>query len=87
MPYVKSNQVRGILAGMPGAAEYEKLVKDKLITLRASNSNRISKTEEILIGKATGRMSAQSIAHLVMVLFIIFGNISYFLDRKMRKKD
>ena len=77
MPYVKSGQVRGILAGMPGAAEYESLVKEEL-----KKSNIIIPT-----GKATGRMSAQSIAHLMMVLFIILGNISYFIDRQMRNKD
>ena len=87
MPYVKSGQVRGILAGMPGAAEYEQLVKNELIALQASGSDKISNNGNILTGKATGRMSAQSIAHLMMVLFIIFGNISYFLDRRVRKKD
>ena len=86
MPYVKSGQVRGILAGMPGAAEYEQLVKNELIILKSSGSDRIANNGNILTGKATGRMSAQSIAHLVMVLFIIFGNISYFLDRRIRKK-
>ena len=39
MPYVKSNQVRGILAGMPGAAEYEQLVKAELLNFRLKGSN------------------------------------------------
>ena len=77
MPYVKSDQVRGILAGMPGAAEYESLVKADL-----EKSNIIIPT-----GKATSRMSAQSIAHLMMVIFIVLGNISYFISRQMRSKD
>jgi len=62
IPYVKSGQIKGILAGMPGAAEYEALVK--------------------LSGKATDLMAAQSIAHIVIVLFIIFGNIAYYIQRK-----
>jgi hypothetical protein len=33
-------------------------------------------------GDATRRMDAQSIAHLVIIIFIIFANISYFVLRK-----
>lgn len=66
MPYVDAGQIKGILAGMPGAAEYE-----------------------ALIGKAgigTSGMDAQSIAHIVIVLFIIFGNIAFYLERQRSKK-
>ncbi|MAX31170.1 MAG: hypothetical protein CMG12_02380 [Candidatus Marinimicrobia bacterium] len=66
MPYVQSGQVKGILAGMPGAAEYEKLVG--------------------VPGIGTSGMDAQSIAHLVIVLFIIFGNVAFFIERKRQKK-
>lgn len=66
MPFVVSDQIQGILAGMPGAAEYEKLVGKK--------------------GIGTSGMDAQSIAHLVIVLFIIFGNIGYFIERNREKK-
>ena len=31
IPYVESGQLQGILAGMPGAAEYEKLVYEYMI--------------------------------------------------------
>ncbi len=44
---------------------------------------------ESLIGQAgvgTSGMDAQSIAHLVIVAFIIFGNVAYFLERKRQKK-
>ena len=54
---------------MPGAAEYENLVYTKYSKYNFK-------------GEATGMMSAQSIAHLVIVIFIIFGNITYFLKRK-----
>ena len=37
---------------------------------------------EVVPGKATSRMSAQSIAHVLMVVFIILGNISYYLLRR-----
>ena len=66
MPYVDAGQLRGILAGMPGAAEYEKLIGKP--------------------GIGTSGMDAQSIAHVVIVLFIIFGNIAFYLERQRSKK-
>ena len=87
MPYVKSGQVRGILAGMPGAAEYESMVKEELQRLQKENSPGINSGVTVPTGKATGRMSAQSIAHLVIVLFIILGNISYFISRRIKARE
>lgn len=66
MPYVQSGQMIGLLAGMPGAAEYEALIGEK--------------------GSAISGMDAQSIAHLVIVLFIVLGNTAYFIERKRSKK-
>jgi hypothetical protein len=80
IPYVESGQLKGIIAGMPGAAEYENLVYDYLNNLEYNKF--MNKNVDIKPGKATSRMSAQSITHLLMVLFIIFGNISYYLTRK-----
>ena len=76
MPYVENDQIRGILAGMPGAAEYESLVEAALQKMEISGKP----------GEASGMMAAQSIAHVVIVLFIIFGNISYFITRKKNRK-
>jgi hypothetical protein len=80
IPYVESGQLKGILAGMPGAAEYENLVYDYLNNLEYNKF--MNKDVDITIGKATSRMSAQSITHLLMVLLIVFGNISYYLTRR-----
>ena len=66
MPYVQAGQMVGVLAGMPGAAEYEALIGQK--------------------GSATSGMDAQSVAHLVIVLFIILGNVAYFIERNRAKK-
>lgn len=82
IPYVESGQIRGILAGMPGAAEYEQMVFEYLTS--TSNRKFINDDVAIIPGSATSRMSAQSIAHLLMVIFIIFGNISYYLVRKRK---
>jgi len=66
MPYVQSGQIKGILGGMPGAAEYESLIGQA--------------------GIGTSGMDAQSVAHVVIVAFIIFGNISFFVERRRSKK-
>ncbi len=80
IPYVESGQIRGILAGMPGAAEYEQMVFKYLNKM--GDSKFLNKEALIIPGKATSRMSAQSVAHLLMVVFIIFGNISYYMIRR-----
>ena len=85
IPYVESGQLKGILAGMPGAAEYEKMVYDFMIKEQLNQNNEfISDTIKIQKGKAYARMSAQSVAHLLMVFFIIIGNISYYFSRNKK---
>ena len=81
IPYVESGQLKGILAGMPGAAEYEKMVYDLLQQQLNKNSN-LNKDAVLTKGKALARMSAQSVSHLLMVIFIILGNVSYYFSRK-----
>jgi hypothetical protein len=76
IPYVENDQIKGILSGMPGAAEYEQLVQDAL------NERGIV----VSPGKASINMAAQSMAHVVIVLLIILGNITYYLTRKSGKK-
>ena len=82
IPYVESGQLKGILAGMPGAAEYEKMVYDFMVYEQKNNSSYINSKGDIVKGKAYARMSAQSVAHLLMVIFIIIGNIAYYYSRK-----
>jgi hypothetical protein len=81
IPYVESGQLKGILAGMPGAAEYEKMVYDFLQEQLNKNSN-LNNDAVLTKGKAFARMSAQSVSHLLMVIFIILGNVSYYFSRK-----
>jgi hypothetical protein len=64
-PYLRSGQMFGLLAGMNGAAEFE-----KLIDLKA---------------EATVYMLAQTFAHVIVIAFIIIGNVSYFRGRKREK--
>jgi len=76
IPYVENDQIKGILSGMPGAAEYEQLVRNAL-SLRGIGVNP---------GKASINMAAQSMAHIVIVMLIVLGNITYYLTRKSTKK-
>ena len=85
IPYVESGQLRGILAGMPGAAEYEQLVYDFLLQEIDNKNQNLSSNVKILKGKATSRMSSQSLAHLFIVLFIILGNLSYYYINRGKK--
>ncbi len=60
-PYV-GRQLKGLMGGMRGAAEYEQI----------SNNP----------GRALKYMVGQSVAHVVVIFFIIVGNIAYFATRK-----
>ena len=61
LPYVQAGQMIGILGGLKGAAEYERLVNFK--------------------GLATSGMDAQSLSHLVIMLFIVIANVTYLFER------
>lgn len=63
-PYLQSKQLVGLLGGLKGSAEYEKLIKKPRL--------------------ATSGMDSQSIAHAVIVLFILLGNAMFLLTRKRR---
>jgi hypothetical protein len=80
-PYIPE-QLPGLLAAIKGAAEYEMLVLEKygqnvLITDKDGN--------EVVPGKYTEgqrRMGPQLIAHVLMVLLIVGGNIIFLIDRR-----
>ncbi len=64
--YLQTGQLVGMTGGLPGAAEYEKLID--------------------YMGKGREGMAPQSIAHLVIMLFIILGNIAYIAEQRVAKK-
>lgn len=57
MPLLQSGLIKGLIMGMRGSAEYEKLTG--------------------VPGQAVSGMDAQSLAHVLLVLFIILGNLGY----------
>lgn len=67
-PYYNSGQFVGLLGGMKGAAEYEKLMNIKQVTGRP--------------GMATAGMDAQAVSHAFIVFAIVLANICFFIERR-----
>ncbi|MFQ5608407.1 MAG: hypothetical protein ACE5GA_10700, partial [Candidatus Zixiibacteriota bacterium] len=65
-------QLNGMLGGSKGASEYESLLARHYPQFKAVRA------------KATEIMGPQTIAHVVVLLLIVFGNISYFKSRSAR---
>lgn len=76
-PYIPE-QLPGLLAAIKGAAEYEKLVLDKYG--RRDANGRIDEKGKYVEGQR--RMGPQLVAHVLMVLLILAGNIIYFSERR-----
>jgi hypothetical protein len=58
--YLNAGQLKGLLGGMNGAAEFERLAK--------------------FSGKATKFMLSQSFSHMVVIAFVIIGNVAFFMS-------
>lgn len=77
--YLRSGQMIGVLGGLKGASEYEKLLTDRYPEARATYEIPDKKKRSAMVG-----MDVQSIVHLIIIAFIIFGNAMYFATRKSR---
>jgi hypothetical protein len=66
-PFLQTGQLVGLLGGLKGAAEYEKL---------------INRPDEGLKG-----MDAQTIVHLLIVVFILLGNVAYILVQRAKRRE
>ena len=62
--FLQTGQMVGLLGGMKGAAEYEKLSRNP--------------------GRATRGMDPQSIIHLLIIIFIVLGNVGYFVSKRSK---
>jgi hypothetical protein len=67
-PFLQTGQFVGMLGGLKGAAEYEKLNEDSGVRQERKRAS---------IG-----MGSQSIAHILMIALIILGNIGYFITQR-----
>ena len=67
------DQLNGMLGGSKGASEYETLLSERYPRFKAVRA------------KATEIMGPQTIAHVVVLFLIVFGNITYFKARRARR--
>ena len=75
--YLNAGQVVGMVGGMKGAAEYEKLL--------AADHPQLSQLYRSTRGfTATKGMDAQTVIHAVIIFFILTGNIA-FMSTRWRK--
>ncbi|MFZ1946437.1 MAG: hypothetical protein WAW06_02720 [bacterium] len=79
--YLRAGQMMSLLGGLKGASEYEKLVQDGYPAIKAV----YDRPEEKKVSAAAG-MDVQSIVHVIIIAFIIFGNVIYFLMMKQGGK-
>ncbi|HEC79335.1 MAG TPA: hypothetical protein ENI34_09415 [candidate division WOR-3 bacterium] len=68
--FYQTGQFTGLMTGMKGGAEYEEMVESKL---------GIKKKR-----KASEALPSLTYAHLVIIIFIIIGNIGYFIKRRSK---
>ncbi len=69
--YLGTGQMIGLLGGLKGAADYETMIRAGI--------------DDPPPGTATPGMAAQSVAHLVIMGFIVLGNITFLTVRNRRK--
>jgi len=73
-PYIMSNQLIGLFAGLKGACDYQLFeLKDQI------DPNNVPESVK--------NMFPQSIIHLLIVIFIIIANLIYFYERYEIKKN
>ncbi|MCH8164794.1 MAG: hypothetical protein IH889_04225 [Planctomycetes bacterium] len=78
-PYIPE-QLTGLLGAIKGAAEYEKLVIDKY-------DRALGREPDGKYLEGIRRMGPQLVAHVLMILLIIAGNIIFFTERKREARS
>ncbi len=73
-PYIPE-QLSGLLGAIKGAAEYEKLVIDKY-------DRELGREPDGKYLEGIRRMGPQLIAHILMILLIIAGNLIFFYEKR-----
>jgi len=69
-PYYQTGQFTGLMVGMKGASEYEELVESTY----GVEGRRV----------ASEAMLSLTYAHLIIILFIVIGNIGFFFQRRKK---
>jgi hypothetical protein len=72
-PYLQTGQMVGLIGGLKGAAEYEKLIGYEDIFGKP--------------GKGIKGMDAQTVIHVFIVLIVILGNIAYMMTLRSKRRE
>ncbi len=75
--YYRAGQMLGLMGGLKGASEYERLLLDHYPDLTPFYT-------KVGVYTATKGMDAQSIVHSIIIIFIILGNLTFLV--KVEKK-
>lgn len=70
-PFLQTGQISGMMSGMKGAAEYENLILEHGYARE--------------LGTAETGMNSQSMIHILIIVFILLGNVGYFFSRRRAK--
>jgi hypothetical protein len=81
-PYIPK-QLPGLLGAIKGAAEYEALVINKYG--KRNEQGEIAESGKYLEG--IRRMGPQLVAHILMIVLIIVGNVLFFIERNREKRS
>lgn len=95
-PYLQTGQLVGLLGGLKGAAEYEELVEtfaDNDIPYSNKKAQNLSwRSQQYELSEVPYKfkqarigMDAQAVAHVLIIIFIIIGNIGYFIEKRQQK--
>lgn len=76
--YLEAGQMIGLIGGLKGASEYEQLLKTNYPQTREAYSNPMLQT-------ASKGMDVQTIDHLIIIAFIVIGNVAYFASRRKKQ--
>jgi hypothetical protein len=118
-PFLQTGQLIGMLAGLKGAAEYEKMVdvfaahrcgecepcvtksvlrrcevfprgrefSKEILRNEKEDTTITDKNVKYKFKQARIGMNAQSIAHILIIVFILIGNIGYFMQKYSKKNE
>jgi hypothetical protein len=78
--FLDSDQMLGMLGGLKGASEYERLLVDTYPQLKATYEKKGTYT-------AMKGMDAQTVDHAIIMVFILFGNTVHFMIRRKERKE
>lgn len=77
--FLKSGQIIGLLGGVKSASEYEKLLIEGYPATKPAY-------EKVGTYNAMKGMDVQSVVHIIIIAFIVLGNLAYFTSRAAQKK-